>query len=146
MTTNTVDYLRESDKLDPELEEILELLKEDTSGSIERATLDNDRLFLSAQNEEESNKVILRFHSKRKDKLTLAKVRFINRRKGNCTELVNILMRFAKRNGYKFLEIESVNSDEMESFVIKHHFQREESLLAAFGMNRESDNWIKEII
>ena len=122
-----------------DFKEIIELFKEDASGAAPFCYIDPgmpDRFFLSGETRDgETNELMLRLNYKRR-KLIIARISFVNQRKGNGSRLLELLYRFAKTHDYQTLHVESVMTKPMECFVKKHGFKIESD-------DRYELNWIK---
>lgn len=118
MLVKYVDYKKNVDDQPLELRKIYELMKEDADGQINEAYLRYKTLFIQG-GKNERNELTLRFESERDKKLTVVLIKFIKRRQGNFTRLIDLLMEYGRKEGYETLEIECVHSDEMEAFARK---------------------------
>ncbi|MEK4626556.1 hypothetical protein MKY06_30125 [Priestia sp. FSL P4-0332] len=128
MLVKYVDYKKNVDDQPLELRKIYELMKEDADGQINEAYLRYKTLFIQG-GKNERNELTLRFESERDKKLTVVLIKFIKRRQGNFTRLIDLLMEYGRKEGYETLEIECVHSDEMEAFARKKISNKKYSIL-----------------
>ncbi|MEJ9307313.1 hypothetical protein ABEW33_27360 [Priestia megaterium] len=146
MAIKFVDYKENIDNEPLELKKIFELMKEDADGQINVAYFRHRKLVIEGGSDKKSELEIY-FGSDRIKKITINVVKFIKRRQGNCTRLIDLLLEYGRKKGYETLEIQSVQSDEMEAFAKKNNFEQEavHPALQAFYDEEHTDNWLKKI-
>lgn len=117
-------------QIDDEIEMVLALFKNDNNGENIEWYIEDHKLFINSEN----NKVMLRFNDyinevdcinveDRIDKtIDIAIVRFLHKRQGYCTKLIELLSIYGRKNGYSNIILESVLTEEMSNFARKHGF------------------------
>ncbi|MFF2532381.1 hypothetical protein ACFVS2_26065 [Brevibacillus sp. NPDC058079] len=103
-----------------EFEPVVQLFEEDNKGNV-HAWVDMNRLFIKG----DENEVMIRFNKVMK-KITIARIQFQHSRMGYGSRLLQILKEYGIVNGYEFIELESMLTEEILSFATKHGFQRKE--------------------
>ncbi|WP_209369600.1 hypothetical protein [Priestia megaterium] len=146
MAIKFVDYKGNIDNEPLELRKIFELMKEDADGQINVAYFRHRQLVIGGGSDKKSE-LELYFGSDRNKKITIVIVKFIKQRQGNCTRLIDLLLEYGRKEGYETLEIQSVQSDEMEAFARKNNFEQEvlHPALQSFYGKEHTDNWLKNI-
>lgn len=117
---------------------VQDLFEQDAGNTLTKAYLDNfipQRLFMDY---EKMNELMLRLNLHKKQ-LVVARVLFINQRQGNCERLIALLGGYGRANGYESIIFESVHSDAMRNFLVKHGFELTE------GYGGISFDWVKPL-
>lgn len=104
--------------------DILSLLAKDCDYKIKECYVDSRRLIISGRSKGSKNELMLRFAGENEE-LVVARVCFINQRTGNMTELYEILKRIQMMYKAGRIVIESVMTDEMAHWCVKHGFVRD---------------------
>jgi GNAT superfamily N-acetyltransferase len=102
-----------------DVREIVRLMEEDCQGEV-NSWVDKGRLFVQGEN---GSDLMIRFNKYNKT-IVIARIQFVQQRKGYGTKLLELLSRFAEKNGYEYLLVESVLSESMKQFVLKHGFEK----------------------
>lgn len=103
--------------------EIIGLMAEDANYNLLACYADKNRMFIEGKIGEEKNELMLRYNCERDNRLVVARIRFIHRRAGKMTELYRILKIIQQKYHTGKIEIESVQTDEMEAWCIKNGFR-----------------------
>ena len=103
--------------------DIISLLARDCEYNLVDCYFDSNRLIISGIYNQQKNELMLRY-SGRDEELVIARVCFINKRKGNMTELLSILKRMQEKYNTGDIVIESVMTQEMEEWCHKNGFVR----------------------
>lgn len=107
-----------------DFQEIVQLFQDDAGGQLDSAHINYsmvNRLFLNGGFEEQ-NELMLRLNTYQKQ-LIVARVHFIHQRQGYGTKLFKFLNEYGKNNGYETIVVESVLTQEMKQFLMKHGFE-----------------------
>lgn len=103
--------------------DIISLLARDCEYNLVDCYFDSNRLFISGICNQQKNELMLRYLGS-DEELVIARVCFINKRKGNMTELFSILQRIQEKYNTGDIVIESVMTQEMEEWCHKNGFIR----------------------
>lgn len=106
---------------------IIGLFAEDANYELRRCYVETNRLFIEGYTRGKENELMLRYNCGRDNRLVVARVRFVHRRKGNMTELYRILKRIQRKYHTGPIVIESVMTDEMREWCLKNKFYEDES-------------------
>lgn len=117
-------------------QDLIDILESDSKEQL-NCYVQMNRLFINGYNSESD--LMLRYRSD--SVLTIARLVVETPRAGVGSDVLNWLTDFAKRENFKTIEMESVLSDSMENFCIKHQFVREDKWEDSF----QSLNWFKSI-
>lgn len=98
---------------------LLELFQKD--GKDLEVWMDYNRLFVRSKVTE--TEFMLRIEDFRQ-RLTVARICFANKRQGYGTKLIEILKQYGQQYGYKELVFECVLTEEMANFLKKHGFEK----------------------
>ena len=100
---------------------IAALFAKDCNYHISNFDTQNGILSISGHYKGKGNELMLRF--RHNGSLVVARIKFINQRKGYMTELFKIIKKVRRRYGLKSIVIESVHSDSMENWCKKNNFK-----------------------
>lgn len=101
---------------------IVALFAEDSNYNLEEITVMNGNLIIKGYNGQ-INELYLRYcYNHNEISLVVARVQFINKRKGNMTKLYNILKNIQKKYSLKAIMIECVSTESMMSWCLKNNF------------------------
>lgn len=109
-------------QMDDQIEMVLALFKNDNNGGNIEWYIEDHKLFINNEN----NEVMIRFNNYidetnlSKKTIEIAKIKFAQKRKGNGSRLLKILLEYGEKHGYSKLIFENVHSVEMKNFVQKH--------------------------
>lgn len=95
-----------------------------------------NRLFIKT-GLDDPNELMLRLNT-HTEELVVARVRFIHERQGYGEKLLELLTQYGTENGYHKIVFESVLTEGMNNFLIKHEFQKA-------SKEKYEMNWIKSI-
>ena len=116
-----VNNVRTTKQFPSFLDEVLFLFKQDAD-KIDSVYINMGRLFIRGYNTAgDEDELMLRLPTY-STKLVVARIAFINRRKGFMGNLYTILQKAAKEIGANEIVIECVLSDEMKNWCDKYHF------------------------
>ena len=92
-------------------------------GKVNEFKIDMNRVFINGDNgSTDKNELMLRLNTFT-NTLVVARIEFINKRRGYMTKLQDLLNDFGIKNGFKYIEIESVLTNEMLSFIKKKGYK-----------------------
>lgn len=103
--------------------DIISLFARDCDYKLKTCYVDSKRLFITGINKNEMNELMLRYAGA-KNELIVARISFIQQRKGQMTELYTILKRIQKKYKTGKIVIESVLTEPMEQWCSKHGFEK----------------------
>ncbi|MBQ6026055.1 MAG: hypothetical protein IJL20_10645 [Lachnospiraceae bacterium] len=119
---------------------LVALYTRDCCYNLTQCYTDYHRLFIYGRYREENCELMLRINPESPVGLVIARVRFINQRKGNLTKLIELLEEIRQINSLGEIIIESVTSPEMRNWVNKHGWVEIKELPSCFlspeGMER----------
>lgn len=100
---------------------IVGIFAEDCNFKLRKCYIHNRRLFIYGFANSKQCELMLRF-GQGDNRLVVARVEFIHTRKGKMTELYRVLKHIQKTHKCGKIEIESVQSEEMENWCLKNGF------------------------
>ncbi|HPJ88660.1 MAG TPA: hypothetical protein PK466_05700 [Thermotogota bacterium] len=101
--------------------EIAALFSEDCNYNFSQLEVQRGILFISGHYKGKGNELMLKF--RHNSDLVVARVQFINQRKGNMTKLFDVLKKIKRRYKLKRIVIESVLTDSMHNWCHKNKFK-----------------------
>lgn len=126
LNDNDFDYFSGNSKLNIncknfpiEFFSIIAIFSEDCDNQISKIYSSMERLFIEGSVDDKSNSLLLRYHD---SNLIIAKIQFINTRKGNMTKLYELLKFMKKKYKLNQIIIENCHSSSIISWCIKNNF------------------------
>lgn len=144
-------YQNRLSELPKELKPIVDVFYDDiekSNGKLDEILIEHNSFFVrgTTGNNFGNNELLLRLGDESETTLTIARVSFVNRRKGYFTKLLSVLNEFGKENGFDTIRIEAISSKEMEAYVMKNEFELEPIVVpTGFEHIFRSTNWLKQI-
>lgn len=117
-----MNQLKKEAKME-DFQKMIDIFEEDLGAPLTFKNIDMHRLFLNGQKENgETNELMLRINPLM-NKVVIARINFVHERAGYGTRLLEVIKEYAKDNNFEIIQVESVLSESMQSFLIKHGFE-----------------------
>lgn len=121
-----------------EFYELLTIFEENAQKQL-KSYVHANRLFISDEDGEVAVDFMMRYS--KNDTLVIVKFSVEVKRKGTGSKVLNWCVDFAKKENFKNIKIESVLTESMEKFCMKHQFTKDQTADDFY----ENLNWIKSV-
>ena len=114
--------------------ELITIFEENAQKKL-KSYVHGNRLFISDADSEVATDFMMRYY--KDDTLVIAKFSVEEKRVGTGSKVLNWCVDFAKKENFKKIKIESVLTESMRNFCMKHQFTKDQTT--------ENLNWIKSV-